>query len=212
MPNSKHAGSPTPQNPFSPPPSATATAIPLATFAPQPDQRPLADSPQRLHHDHPLPSPHRSGAYTMEGSSSNHSRRRSTSLIGTQGLNIGRSNSQRSQRGHRRAISEHIPEAQEDKREPDFDRDSSSPSGYEDTDEDDITDEEAALTGKDRRRHRKHKRRNTQLDARIAADVTISQEEEKIATAALFQSSLINVGLIGLWYVAPLANSLSRAD
>lgn len=201
MPNSKHTGSPIPQTSLSPPPSATASAIPLATFASPQDPPPLAHSPQQLlHHDRPLPSPHRSGAFTMEGSSSNHSRRRSTSLIGTQALGIGRSNSLRSQRGHRRAVSEHIPEDAEDKRELDPDRDSSSPSGYEDTDDDDITDEEAALTGKDRRRRRKRKRRNTQLDNRVASDVTISDEEEKVATAALVKSSLINVCLIGLWY------------
>ncbi|EOD48554.1 putative transporter C22E12.01 [Neofusicoccum parvum] len=144
----------------------------------------------------------------MEGSSTNHSRRRSTSLIGTQGLGIGRSNSLRSQRGHRRAVSEHIPEQAEDKRELDPDRDSSSPSGYEDTDDEDVTDEEAALTGKDRRKRRKHRRRNTQLDARIAADVTISEEEEKVATAALLQSSLINVCLIGLWYLFSISISI----
>lgn len=201
MHNSKVPGSPIPHASLSPPPSATATAIPLATFAQNNDQRLLSDSP---HDDRPLPSPHRSGAFNMEGSSTNHSRRRSTSLIGTQGLSIGRSNSLRAQRGHRRAMSEHIPEQAEDKRELDPDRDSSSPSGYEDTDDDDITDEEAALTGKDRRKRRKRKRRNTQLDARVANDVTISDEEEKVATAALLQSSLINVCLIGLWYAIPL--------
>ncbi|KAB2572434.1 putative transporter [Lasiodiplodia theobromae] len=209
MPNSKHTGSPIPQTSLSPPPSATASAIPLATFASPQDPPPLAHSPQQLlHHDRPLPSPHRSGAFTMEGSSSNHSRRRSTSLIGTQALGIGRSNSLRSQRGHRRAVSEHIPEAAEDKRELDPDRDSSSPSGYEDTDDDDITDEEAALTGKDRRRRRKRKRRNTQLDNRIASEVTISEEEEKVATAALLKSSLINVCLIGLWYLFSISISI----
>ncbi|OMP81478.1 putative transporter C22E12.01 [Diplodia seriata] len=209
MHNPKHAGSPVPKTSLSSPSSATATAIPLATFASPQDPPPLSDSPQQLlHHDPPLHSPHRSGAFTMEGSSSNHSRRRSTSLIGTQALGIGRSNSLRSQRGHRRAVSEHIPEAAEDKHEFDPERDSSSPSGYEDTDDDDITDEEAALTGKDRRKRRKHKRRNTMLDNRVAVDVTISDEEEKVASAALFKSSLINVCLIGLWYFFSISISI----
>lgn len=131
-----------------------------------------------------------------------HSRRRSTSLIGPA---VGRSNSLRSQKSHRRTMSEHIPEAAEDKHDPDH-GDSSS-SGFED--DDGLTDdEETGLTCKDRRRRRRRRRRNARLDERIASDVTISKEEEKIATATFVKASLINITLITLWYFFSISISI----
>ncbi|KAK7532829.1 triose-phosphate transporter family-domain-containing protein [Phyllosticta citribraziliensis] len=134
----------------------------------------------------------------------NHSRRRSTSLIGP-AATVGRSNSLRSQKGHRRTMSEHIPEAAEDKQ--DLDYGDSSSSGLDD--EEGLTDdEETGLTSKDRRKRRRRKRRNTRLDERIASDVTISKEEEKIATATFVKASLINTTLIALWYFFSISISI----
>ncbi|KAF2088637.1 TPT-domain-containing protein [Saccharata proteae CBS 121410] len=143
-----------------------------------------------------------------------HSRRRSTS---SSFGGVGRSNSLKSARSHRRAKSEHIPEAPEDKNEFNDDRDSSYSSDSSDLemdrmhDDDGIEDdEETGLTGKDRRRRRKRKRRHTRLDERIASDSmpTITKEEEKIATASFIQASLVNVLLIGLWYLFSISISI----
>lgn len=60
-------------------------------------------------------------------------------------------------------------------------------------------DEETGLTGRDRRRRRRCKRRNTRLDERVAADVKITKEEEKLAAQSIMKSMLINALLIGLW-------------
>lgn len=104
-------------------------------------------------------------------------------------------------------MSEHIPEAAEDKQDLDFAADSSS-SDLED--EDNLTDdEETGLTSKDRRKRRRRRRRNTRLDERIASDVTISKEEEKIAKATFVKASLINITLIALWFVSHSFSSSS---
>ncbi|KAK7513167.1 triose-phosphate transporter family-domain-containing protein [Phyllosticta citriasiana] len=138
----------------------------------------------------------------------NHSRRRSTSLI-SPAATVGRSNSLRSQKGHRRTMSEHIPEAAEDKQDLEYTGDSSSDGLDDDDDDDGLTDdEETGLTSKDRRKRRRRKRRNTRLDERIASDVTISKEEEKIATATFVKASLINITLIALWYFFSISISI----
>ena len=69
-------------------------------------------------------------------------------------------------------------------------------------------DEETGLTGKDKAR-RKHKRRkNTQLDVRVAGDIKITDEEKKEADQNVFKKSLVNGILIGLWYIFSLSISI----
>ncbi|KAF2147392.1 uncharacterized protein K452DRAFT_217152 [Aplosporella prunicola CBS 121167] len=148
----------------------------------------------------------------MVGSeASSHSRRRSTSLIG--GTGLGRSGSLKSQRGHRRVMSEHIAEAaNEDKRQPEandsdsFSDDVEMGKLYEDEGLED--DEETGLTSNDRRIRRNRKRRNTRLDERIVGDVAISKEEEKVASAALAKSICANGALVGLWYLFSISISI----
>ncbi|KAL2199840.1 triose-phosphate transporter family-domain-containing protein [Corynascus similis CBS 632.67] len=75
------------------------------------------------------------------------------------------------------------------------------------TDEDLHDDEEAGLTGKDRRRKRRKKRRNQLLDQRVAGDY-ISPEEKEEADRSVIKNLLINTVLIGLWYLFSLLISL----
>ncbi|KAL2270004.1 hypothetical protein VTJ83DRAFT_2188 [Remersonia thermophila] len=75
------------------------------------------------------------------------------------------------------------------------------------TDEDLHDDEEAGLTGRDRRRKQRKRRRNQQLDQRVAGDV-ISPEEKKEADRNVARRLLVNVVLIGLWYFFSLLISL----
>lgn len=69
-------------------------------------------------------------------------------------------------------------------------------------------DEETGLTGKDKSKRKRRKRRNTLLDQRIAADVKITAEEKKEADQNVVKKSLINGLLIGLWYLFSLSISL----
>ncbi|KAK1757444.1 hypothetical protein QBC47DRAFT_376013 [Echria macrotheca] len=75
------------------------------------------------------------------------------------------------------------------------------------SDEDLHDDEEAGLTGKDKRRKRHKRDRNTQLDQRIARD-RISAEEKKEADRSVARRLAINATLIGLWYTFSLLISL----
>ncbi|KAK4454757.1 hypothetical protein QBC34DRAFT_392543 [Podospora aff. communis PSN243] len=75
------------------------------------------------------------------------------------------------------------------------------------SDEDLHDDEEAGLTGKDKRRKRQRRDRNTQLDHRIAPD-TITEEEKKEADRNVLKRLLINITLILLWYTFSLSISL----
>lgn len=76
------------------------------------------------------------------------------------------------------------------------------------SDEDLHDDEEAGLTGKDRRRKRRKRNRNQLLDQRIARDNSISQAEKKEADRSVAKNLLINGCLIGLWYFFSLLISL----
>jgi len=78
------------------------------------------------------------------------------------------------------------------------------------SDEDLHDDEEAGLTGKDRRRKRRKRRRNQRLDQRVVGD-DISPEEKKQADRNVVKNLLINGALIGLWYFFSLLISLVRA-
>ncbi|KAK4155512.1 putative nucleotide-sugar transporter YMD8 [Chaetomidium leptoderma] len=75
------------------------------------------------------------------------------------------------------------------------------------TDEDLHDDEEAGLTGKDRRRKRRKRRRNQLLDQRVVRE-GISPEEKQEADRNVARSLLVNGVLIGLWYFFSLLISL----
>lgn len=69
-------------------------------------------------------------------------------------------------------------------------------------------DEETGLTGKDKQRRKRRRRRNTLLDQRIAGEGRVTNEEKKEATKSVVKHSLINVCLIGLWYLFSLSISI----
>jgi hypothetical protein len=69
-------------------------------------------------------------------------------------------------------------------------------------------DEETGLTGKNKGRRKRKRRRNTLLDQRVAADVTITAEEKKEADQNVVKNLLINGLLIGLWYLFSLSISI----
>jgi solute carrier family 35, member C2 len=69
-------------------------------------------------------------------------------------------------------------------------------------------DEETGLTGKDRGKRKRRKRRNTLLDQRVAGEVNITAEEKKEANQHVMKNMLINVSLIGLWYILSLSLSI----
>ncbi|KAH6619784.1 triose-phosphate transporter family-domain-containing protein [Chaetomium sp. MPI-SDFR-AT-0129] len=75
------------------------------------------------------------------------------------------------------------------------------------SDEDLHDDEEAGLTGKDKRRKRRKKRKNQLLDQRVVSD-DISPEEKKEADRNVLKNLIINIVLIGLWYLFSLLISL----
>ncbi|KAF5006023.1 hypothetical protein FDECE_7573 [Fusarium decemcellulare] len=77
------------------------------------------------------------------------------------------------------------------------------------SDEDLQDDEETGLTRKDKHRKQKKRKRNTQLDQRIARDRNdISAEERKEADKSVVKTLLVNGGLILLWYLFSLSISL----
>jgi len=69
-------------------------------------------------------------------------------------------------------------------------------------------DEETGLTGKDKRRIKRRKRRNTLLDHRIAGEAQITAEEKRQADQNVLKRSLVNGLLIGLWYIFSLSISI----
>ncbi|KAK3354828.1 TPT-domain-containing protein [Neurospora tetraspora] len=75
------------------------------------------------------------------------------------------------------------------------------------SDEDLHIDEEAGLTGAERRRKSAKRSRNTRLDQRIARD-RISEAEKLEADRAVLKNAVINVTLILLWYFFSLSISL----
>ncbi|KAK1837239.1 putative nucleotide-sugar transporter YMD8 [Podospora conica] len=75
------------------------------------------------------------------------------------------------------------------------------------SDEDLHDDEEAGLTGGDRRRKQHKRHRNTQLDHRVAPDV-VTEDERKEADRTVLKDLLINGALIALWYFFSLSISL----
>ncbi|WPH00478.1 Hypothetical protein R9X50_00330700 [Acrodontium crateriforme] len=61
-------------------------------------------------------------------------------------------------------------------------------------------DEETGLTHAERRQRDRQRRRNMQLDTRIASNDTDRGEEQQLTQAALLRDTIINALLIGLWY------------
>ena len=81
--------------------------------------------------------------------------------------------------------------------------------GSDISDEDLHDDEEAGLTGGDRRRKQHKRHRNTQLDQRVAQE-TVTEDERKEADRSVIKNLLINATLIALWYFFSLSISLVR--
>lgn len=75
------------------------------------------------------------------------------------------------------------------------------------SDEDLHDDEETGLTAKERKRKQKKKRRNTQLDQRIARE-HISADEKKVADQTVVRQLAVNGLLICFWYLFSLCISL----
>jgi solute carrier family 35 protein C2 len=75
--------------------------------------------------------------------------------------------------------------------------------------EDDVQDdEETGLTEPERRKERQRKQKNTQLDERIASDMSASKTEERLTRMAVLKNMAINAVLIGLWYTFSIAISV----
>lgn len=79
--------------------------------------------------------------------------------------------------------------------------------GSDISDEDLHDDEEAGLTGGDRRRKQHKRHRNTQLDQRVIPDI-VTEDERKEADRTVLKDLLINGALIALWYTFSLSISL----
>ncbi|KAI9803811.1 MAG: hypothetical protein M1825_001691 [Sarcosagium campestre] len=69
-------------------------------------------------------------------------------------------------------------------------------------------DEESGLSGKDRQRRWRRKRRNARLDTRIAGDSEVSRDIKAEADHAVLKKSMVNALLIGLWYIFSLSISI----
>jgi solute carrier family 35 protein C2 len=75
--------------------------------------------------------------------------------------------------------------------------------------EDDVQDdEETGLTEPERRKERQRKQKNTQLDERIASDMSDSKTEERLTRMAVLKNMAINAILIGCWYSFSIAISV----
>lgn len=92
---------------------------------------------------------------------------------------------------------------------------SSSMTGSEDFEMDDINsghdfedDEETGLTSNQRYQRTRRKRRNTQMDERIAPDVDMKKEEERLTNRTVWTTILINTVLIALWYLFSISISV----
>jgi solute carrier family 35 protein C2 len=92
---------------------------------------------------------------------------------------------------------------------------SSSMTGSEDFEMDDIDsghgfedDEETGLTSSQRHQRTRRKRRNTQMDERIAPDVDMRKEEDRLTNRTVWTTILINTVLIALWYLFSISISV----
>lgn len=93
-------------------------------------------------------------------------------------------------------------------REEDAASDGSDMTSSEDFELDDIAsddgledDEETGLTGTDRQKRRRKKRKNTHLDQRIVPGSDIQREEDRLANKTFWSAILLNALFIALWCV-----------
>ncbi|XP_044724858.1 triose-phosphate transporter family domain-containing protein [Hirsutella rhossiliensis] len=108
---------------------------------------------------------------------------------------------------HRGRLSITIPrEAREDGDEGGSAKDESPRDGFSDDDLHD--DEEMGLSSKDRSRRQKKRRRNRQLDNRIAPEKDISTDELHEADKDVMRRLMVNAAFILLWYMFSLSISL----
>jgi solute carrier family 35 protein C2 len=124
----------------------------------------------------------------------------------------GPSSTDRASRPRGQSIRSQAGDLDESKLLHDGSRDTGAPRAHDGSDdsfsdEDLHDDEETGLTTKDRRRKKQKKRRNTLLDQRIARE-SVTAEEKREADRNVLKQSLINVTLIGLWYVFSLSISI----
>lgn len=142
----------------------------------------------------------------MEPSSSGHRRRRSSLMNSIDASHVKSKRPQRSPGGGNRILEETKKHGGGDDDERSTNDDvalgaMSDEEGLQD-------DEETGLTGKDKQRQKRRRRRNTLLDQRIASDSRVTAEEKKEADKGVVKSILINVSLIGLWYLFSLSISI----
>ncbi|KAL8387693.1 hypothetical protein RB595_009735 [Gaeumannomyces hyphopodioides] len=76
------------------------------------------------------------------------------------------------------------------------------------SDEDLHGDEETGLTKSHRLRKLEKRRRNTRLDQRIARDGGVTEQEKREADKTVVRRLLVNLSLIGLWYIFSLSISI----
>ena len=69
-------------------------------------------------------------------------------------------------------------------------------------------DEETGLTGRDKKKTKQRKRRNTLLDQRILNEPRVTDEERKEADHHVLRKSIVNGLLIALWYIFSLSISI----
>jgi solute carrier family 35, member C2 len=130
-------------------------------------------------------------------------RRRRSSLLNGSTTRAGRSRAQGSRSQSRDPNSGNIPEENNDP----LDLDSEDSAFDSLSDEDLHDDEETGLTKKERSKRNLKKKRNTRLDQRVVRE-TITEEERKEADQNVMRRSLVNLTLIGLWYLFSLSISL----
>lgn len=80
------------------------------------------------------------------------------------------------------------------------------------SDEDLHDDEETGLTGQDKTRKQKKRRRNTLLNQRIIQEKDLSPDEQKEADKSVVRRVTINIALILLWYLLSLSISMVGAS
>jgi solute carrier family 35 protein C2 len=69
-------------------------------------------------------------------------------------------------------------------------------------------DEETGLTKKDKEHRKRTRRKNTRLDGRIAGNIHSAQQDQKEADRTVMRSMIINILLIGSWYLFSLSISI----
>ncbi|KAI9892089.1 MAG: Triose-phosphate Transporter [Vezdaea aestivalis] len=71
-----------------------------------------------------------------------------------------------------------------------------------------LDDEETGLTEIERKQRQRRKRRKMRLDGRVAKEVKTTSQERREADQNVIRNSIVNVVLIGLWYLFSLSISI----